>query len=637
MLSRISHLPTAAAVLLFGLAVNAGTLMAQPAQPAPRAEPRYLPQAVGESTEKALPVPSPELRQALGAGEGLRLRSAQEGAGDQLDAMAAWNSRGKRPTQIGFARRLPAVIELRQELLAPAPAADASGAAAAASGVAGSPATGVSVRSRTGTWVWGAKVKVPGAFRLRLHLEKVNLPATTRLWVWGGEGPARSFGLELVSPQRELWTPSVAGETIALAVELPASAGSGPVQAGPLMRVTAAAQVFPFGAPELGLSPQSTSCLIDATCVKPDQLATIGQLRTAVAHIEFVKGDLTYLCTGDLINQTDPDAVVPYLLTANHCISDQPIASSLEAFWDYHTTRCNGAAPDLSLLPTSSGSTLQATSLDSDFTLLKLNSIPAGRTLLGWRADGVVSGTDLFRVSHPVTSIEIFPQTYSTSVSTLSPKGGACPRDGEGRPLNDLSKFLYSTGTIGGTAPGSSGSAVIVRGGYLVGHLYGLCGTDLTNGCDKNANYQVDGAFSAAFASLAPFLAPQSTGPCVPDAATLCIDDRSGDRRFRVQSTFNTVGGGGRAGGGSPIGLSGLGVTHGGLFWFFGSDNPEILIKVLNACAVNQKFWVFFSATTNVGFTVMVTDTQTGHLVTFSNPDQNPAAPVQDTGALPCT
>jgi hypothetical protein len=78
-------------------------------------------------------------------------------------------------------------------------------------------------------------------------------------------------------------------------------------------------------------------------------------------------------------------------------------------------------------------------------------------------------------------------------------------------------------------------------------------------------------------------------------------------------------------------------VGQGGLFWFFGPDNPEMLVKVLNGCSVNGKFWVFSSAGTNVGLTTTVTDTLTGHLKVYANPDLTPAAPVQDTGALPCS
>jgi hypothetical protein len=74
----------------------------------------------------------------------------------------------------------------------------------------------------------------------------------------------------------------------------------------------------------------------------------------------------------------------------------------------------------------------------------------------------------------------------------------------------------------------------------------------------------------------------------------------------------------------------------GGLFWFFDSANPEILVKVLNGCALTNHYWVFYAATTNVGFTLTVTDTQTGNRFLRVNPDEVTSVPVQDTFALPC-
>jgi hypothetical protein len=126
-------------------------------------------------------------------------------------------------------------------------------------------------------------------------------------------------------------------------------------------------------------------------------------------------------------------------------------------------------------------------------------------------------------------------------------------------------------------------------------------------------------------------------GPCVPSANTLCIDDQPGDKRFQIQATVDTVEGGGFHGPASDIPLSSLGISQGGIFWFFAANNPEMLIKVINGCGLGGHYWVFFAALTNVGFSVTVTDTQTGHFKTYNNSDSTTAAPVQDTSALPCS
>jgi hypothetical protein len=130
-------------------------------------------------------------------------------------------------------------------------------------------------------------------------------------------------------------------------------------------------------------------------------------------------------------------------------------------------------------------------------------------------------------------------------------------------------------------------------------------------------------------AGQAPAGAPAG---CSATASSLCIADR-----FAIAVHYQTAQGGGHAGAGQAIDLQGLGVARGGLFWFFAADDPEMLVKVLDACALNGKLWIFYAAGTNAGFTLTVTDTQTGHARTYQNPDGTSAPPVQDTSALPCS
>jgi hypothetical protein len=127
-----------------------------------------------------------------------------------------------------------------------------------------------------------------------------------------------------------------------------------------------------------------------------------------------------------------------------------------------------------------------------------------------------------------------------------------------------------------------------------------------------------------------------NTHGCTPNSTTLCIDQNPGDGRFQIQVFYSTVQGGGLSGSGNAIALSSVGVTEGGLFWFFGATNPEMLIKIIDGCSLGGHFWVFYAATTNVGFTVTVTDTVTGHQAIYHNPDLTAALPEQDTSALTC-
>lgn len=87
-------------------------------------------------------------------------------------------------------------------------------------------------------------------------------------------------------------------------------------------------------------------------------------------------------------------------------------------------------------------------------------------------------------------------------------------------------------------------------------------------------------------------------------------------------------------------GVTGVGSTaplrsdDSGLFWFFSPNNWEVLIKVLDACAINERFWVFAAATTNVEYTLTVTDTATGEIREYTNPLGQQADALTDTDAF---
>jgi hypothetical protein len=123
------------------------------------------------------------------------------------------------------------------------------------------------------------------------------------------------------------------------------------------------------------------------------------------------------------------------------------------------------------------------------------------------------------------------------------------------------------------------------------------------------------------------------TTACIKSDTVLCIDNNGGDMRFQLTVDYSHAGG---ASGSGQASLGTVGIGDGGSFWFFNQNNPEILVKVLNACSVNHKFWVFVTAGTNVGFNLHVLDTVTSATRTYSNPDNVAAVPVQDTSAFPC-
>jgi hypothetical protein len=114
-----------------------------------------------------------------------------------------------------------------------------------------------------------------------------------------------------------------------------------------------------------------------------------------------------------------------------------------------------------------------------------------------------------------------------------------------------------------------------------------------------------------------------SSGSCAPSPAVLCL----GGGRFDVRVSWRSTDGLIQAGTASSI----TGST--GAFWFFSPDNLELVVKVLDGRAVNGKWWVFYGALSNVEYTITVTDTLTGAVKTYFNP-QGQLASVADTSAF---
>jgi V8-like Glu-specific endopeptidase len=242
----------------------------------------------------------------------------------------------------------------------------------------------------------------------------------------------------------------------------------------------------------------------------------VSTAKDAVAGMLFQSGGSFYICTGGLVADTVSTSVIPYFLTANHCVSSSREASSLETYFDYETT-CSNPDCDQSVYNTTGhtvGATILSTSSTSDYTLMRLSSTPTSpdgvTTYLGWSSTPVANsnGTALYRISHPAGS----PQAYSEHVVDTSK--GTCRSWPRGN-------WIYSRDTYGATEGGSSGSPVVNGAGQVVGQLSGGCGTNVNDNCDAQSNATVDGAFAAYFSKVAQYLSPGSGGgSCSPKGAS---------------------------------------------------------------------------------------------------------------------
>lgn len=72
------------------------------------------------------------------------------------------------------------------------------------------------------------------------------------------------------------------------------------------------------------------------------------------------------------------------------------------------------------------------------------------------------------------------------------------------------------------------------------------------------------------------------------------------------------------------------------LFYFFSRENWEVMVKVLDGCAINGNFWVFAAASTDVGYELIVEDLAKSRIRSYPHAAGTPAPAVTDTLAFPC-
>jgi hypothetical protein len=111
---------------------------------------------------------------------------------------------------------------------------------------------------------------------------------------------------------------------------------------------------------------------------------------------------------------------------------------------------------------------------------------------------------------------------------------------------------------------------------------------------------------------------------CVPSDTVLCLNQG----RFIVEADWRTSTGRSALAHAIPL------TADTGYFWFFDAANVEVVTKVLDACSINARYWVFSAGLTNVEVVLRVTDTETGIVRAYTNPQGTAYNPQQDANAF---
>ena len=384
-----------------------------------------------------------------------------------------------------------------------------------------SSAWGASAPTPDGGRVWSAAVLSEGAAGVRLHFGGFRLPANSELYLFNKRGdsvgPYKGDG---PSGTGEFWSNMISGDTVYLQLRRFGPAVSQEREQESSVVLLGVGHVGSrFGsrtADTKAFCDHNASCIVNMSCVEAP--AAVDDAQDAVAHMLFVDEPYLYACSGGLINNTAEDGT-PYFLTANHCLSTDVVAATLEAFFKW-SVECGATCPEQWGTPIDAvpvlGASVVETNRVGDYTLLRLDgeTAPPGTALLGWNSGPVAfsDGTPLYRVSHPAGA----PQAYSEH--RVDADARTCltwPRGSR----------IYSRDVVGATEGGSSGAPVVNANGQVVGQLSGACGLLAWLPCLRAWHSTVDGAFASYFTEVAPWLAPPGG----------CNDDVDGDGFIAVE------------------------------------------------------------------------------------------------------
>lgn len=146
---------------------------------------------------------------------------------------------------------------------------------------------------------------------------------------------------------------------------------------------------------------------------------------------------------------------------------------------------------------------------------------------------------------------------------------------------------------------------------------------------DGNGNDSAGGGHNGTVQGAGTVFFTWPAGPhCTSSTvAALCLQSRfSITTKWRTNPTPGTP----TDGNGSVV----VAGPNSGIFWFFSSDNWEVMTKALNACGLNSRYWIFSAATTNVFYRMEVFDSLRFENKIYFNYPGPPAPAVTDTNAF---
>jgi lysyl endopeptidase len=442
----------------------------------------------------AEPVTESALSKALGASAFLGRNAASSFVTlDRVDADLAKSLRGKRaaakkdgqPLQIGIARDVAPGLarlnarELNWESVEGGMVAKFTIASSGAEALRAAFIPNLNLTSHAG------------------HIEVLNavetmertLDRVTLRFAGSDEGKVFTLDGSSIVAGELTWSPVVNGDT--MTVEIHLADGVSPGDLSLSVPQVSHLDIHPLASSKAIRAKigESDSCENDILCRSG---APSGFMNTsnAVARMVFTKSGSSYLCTGTLLNNTNSPRKHMFY-TANHCISSSTVANTLQTYWFYHASTCNGSTVNSGARTLTGGAFLRYNNASRDVTLLELkNTPPSGAIYAGWNA-ATLSNVAIEGIHHPAGDVKKY---------SLGNKIGNESLDGMG-PFH---KVRWNDGVTEGGSSGSGLFTVTAAGAYqLRGGLYG--GYSF---CSAPSDPDYYSRLSDVYTSLQPYLMP---------------------------------------------------------------------------------------------------------------------------------
>ncbi|MBN6112274.1 trypsin-like serine peptidase [Xanthomonas bonasiae] len=288
------------------------------------------------------------------------------------------------------------------------------------------------------------------------------------------------------------WSAAVSGSRLVVEIELPA----GQYPQGFALKIPQISHmdINPVASEEMmrPMIGESDSCERDIVC-RASPSSGFTSAAKSVARMVFSTSSGSYLCTGTLLNNSNSPK--KYLFwTAAHCISTQTVANTLQTYWFYDATTCNGSTVSSSYTTLSGGAYLRHANTTRDTSLLELKTAPpSGAFYAGWSSSAIGStGTAIEGIHHPAGDVKKYSLGSVTALSSSI--------DGK----SPLYKVVWNTGVTEGGSSGSGLFTVNSSGAYqLRGGLYGG-----TSYCSAPSDPDYYSRFSDVYSTIQPYLSP---------------------------------------------------------------------------------------------------------------------------------